>query len=55
VAAGETKTVRLGVPIVDLAYWDVTAGWVVEAIEYEVSVGRHTLDGEALRGVVKVM
>ena len=54
-APGETKTVRLSVPVVDLAYYDATAGWVVEAIEYEVIVGRHALDGEALRGVVKVM
>ena len=33
---GETKTVKLGVPVVDLAYYDVTAGWVVEPIEYTV-------------------
>ena len=54
-APGETKTVRLSVPVVDLAYYEVRAGWVVEAIEYEVIVGRHALDAEALRGVVKVM
>ena len=31
---GETKTVKLAVPVVDLAYYDATAGWVVEPIEY---------------------
>ena len=51
---GETKTVRLAVPVADLAYYDATAGWVVEPIAYAVTVGRHALDGEALQAPVKV-
>ena len=51
---GETKTVRLAVPVVDLAYYDATAGWVVEPLTYAVTVGRHALDGEALQALVKV-
>jgi len=37
---GETRTVRLQVPVNDLAFYDVAAGvWEVEAISYEVAVG----------------
>ncbi|MFN8466032.1 MAG: glycoside hydrolase family 3 C-terminal domain-containing protein [Caldilineaceae bacterium] len=50
---GETKTVKLPVPVADLAYYGA-AGWVVEPIEYAVIVGRHALDAEALSTVVKV-
>jgi beta-glucosidase len=53
-APGETKTVRLAVPVADLAYYDKTAGWVVEPIEYEVIVGRHAADPDALRARVTV-
>ena len=40
---GETRTVRLEVPVADLAY-RASGNWVVEAIEYEAIVGRHSLD-----------
>jgi beta-glucosidase len=50
---GETKTVKLAVPVADLAYYGA-AGWVVEPIEYTVIVGRHALDGEALQAPMKV-
>ena len=51
---GETKTVKLAVPVVDLAYYDAATGWVVEPIEYAVIVGRHALDKEALQAPLKV-
>ena len=54
-AAGETKTVRLAVPVADLAYHDPAAGWVVEPIEYTVIAGRHAADQDALRARVKVV
>jgi beta-glucosidase len=54
-AAGETRTVRLAVPTVDLAYYDPAAGWVVEPIEYELIVGRHALDTGALRARFRVV
>ncbi len=47
---GETKTVHFGVPIPRLAYYDETrADFVVEPLEYEVFVGAHSLDPQALR------
>jgi len=44
-APGETKTVRLTVPISDLAHWDVTRGrWVVESSIHDVMVGASSAD-----------
>jgi beta-glucosidase len=54
-APSETKSVRLAVPVADLAYYDTTAGWVIEPVEYEIIVGRHAADQEALRARVKVI
>ncbi|HEY6360981.1 MAG TPA: glycoside hydrolase family 3 C-terminal domain-containing protein [Vicinamibacterales bacterium] len=48
-APGETRTVRLAVPAASLAYYDEKNGWIVEPGDYEVIVGRHSLDDEALR------
>ena len=47
-APGQTRTVRLEVPVDDLAYYDEERGWVVEPAEYEVIVARHAADEEAL-------
>ena len=52
--AGETRTVHLELPAADLAYWDATAGWIVEPIEYEVAVMRHAADDTALRARFRV-
>jgi beta-glucosidase len=52
---GETKTVTLEVPVSDLAYYDAAFGWVVERIEYEMIVGRHALDADALRARFRVV
>jgi beta-glucosidase len=47
---GETKTVQLSVPIPRLAYYDETqADFVVEPLEYELFVGAHSLDQQALK------
>lgn len=47
---GESKTVQLSVPISRLAYYDeALAGFSVEALEYELSIGAHSLDPHALR------
>lgn len=48
-APGETRTVHLAVPAADLAYYDPANGWTVEPGNYEVIVGRHALDDQALR------
>jgi beta-glucosidase len=48
-APGETRTVHLAVPAADLAYYDPANGWTVEPGHYEVIVGRHSLDDQALR------
>jgi beta-glucosidase len=48
-APGETRRVRLDVPVADLAYYAPGQGWVVEPIDYEVIVGRHAGDVDALR------
>ncbi len=50
-APGETRTVRLAVPAASLAYYDEKNGWIVESGDYEVIVGRHSLDDEALRAL----
>jgi beta-glucosidase len=47
---GETKDVQLSVPVSGLAYYDETeARFVIEPIEYELFVGAHSLDPNALR------
>jgi beta-glucosidase len=47
---GETKAVQLCVPVSRLAYYDETqADFVVEPLEYELFVGAHSLDPQALR------
>jgi beta-glucosidase len=47
---GETKTLRFAVPISRLAYYDESReDFVVEPIEYEVFVGAHSLDPNALK------
>jgi beta-glucosidase len=47
---GETKTVQLGVPVSRLAYYDETrADFVVEPLEYELFIGAHSLDRQALK------
>ena len=46
---GERRTVRLAVPAASLAYYDEKNGWIVEPGNYEVILGRHSLDDEALR------
>jgi beta-glucosidase len=49
-APGETRPVRLEVPVSDLAYYDdAGSGFVVEPGSYEAVVGRHALDEDALR------
>jgi beta-glucosidase len=53
-APGETKPVRLTVPIAELAYYDEVTGWVIEAIEYEAIAGRCAADSDALRAVFSV-
>jgi beta-glucosidase len=53
---GETRAVRLSVPVADLAYYDAAAsGWVVEPIAYTAIVGRHSMDPNALRATFRVI
>ena len=52
---GETRAVRLVVPVAELAYYDEgAADWVVESIAYAAIVGRHSLDPGALRAAFTV-
>jgi beta-glucosidase len=46
---GETKTVRVDIPVQDLAYYDEQSGWTVEPARYTLIVGQHSLDDRALR------
>ncbi len=48
-APGEERVVEFEVPATDLAYYEEAQGWIVEPIEYEVIVGSHSLDPNALR------
>lgn len=42
---GQTRTVRLTIPVSDLAHWDVTRDrWVVEASTHDVMVGASSTD-----------
>jgi beta-glucosidase len=53
---GETRTVRLSVPVADLAYFDAAASrWVVEPIACTAIVGRHAQDPAALRAGFRVI
>jgi beta-glucosidase len=50
IKAGETKSVVLQLPVSDIAYYDETKKtFVVEPIEYEAIVGKHSLDPQALK------
>jgi beta-glucosidase len=46
---GETKTVRIDIPVKDLAYYDEQSGWTVEPTRYTLIVGQHSLDDQALQ------
>jgi beta-glucosidase len=53
---GETKTVQFSLPISRLAYYDETqADFVVEPLEYELFVGAHSLDPQALKARFRVI
>jgi beta-glucosidase len=44
-AAGQTRTVTLRLPVADLAHWDVTRSrWVVESSTYDLLVGSSSAD-----------
>jgi beta-glucosidase len=52
---GETKTIQLDVPIQRLAYYDETRkDFIVEPIEYELFVGAHSLDQQALKARFRI-
>ncbi|HWT22943.1 MAG TPA: glycoside hydrolase family 3 C-terminal domain-containing protein [Solirubrobacteraceae bacterium] len=53
-APGETRDVRLEVPIADLAHYDAERGWVVEPLEYVAVAARHVRDPDALRAPFRV-
>ena len=44
---GATATVKLEVPVAELAYYDTAAGWVVEPGRYHVIAARHAEDTTA--------
>ena len=48
-APGQTRVLQLEVPVQELAYYDSQSGWVVEPGNYEVIVGTHSADKNALR------
>ena len=52
--SGETKGVRIKIPLGELAYYDPKAGWTVEATTYTLIVGQHSLDDQALQASFRV-
>ncbi len=52
---GETKTVRVEIPVKDFAYYDEQSGWTVEPTSYTLIVGQHSLDDRALRAEFKIV
>jgi beta-glucosidase len=55
VKSGETITVTLSFPASDIAYYDVKAEkFIVEPIEYEVIIGRHSMDAQTLKSRFRV-
>jgi beta-glucosidase len=46
---GETQTVRVEIPVKELAYYDEQQGWTVEPLVYELIAARHSLDEKAQR------
>jgi beta-glucosidase len=52
---GETKPVHFNIPLFQFAYYDeALADFLVEPIEYEIFVGAHSLDHQALRARLTV-
>ena len=51
---GETRKITLSLPVTDLAYYDLSRGWVVEPIEYEVIIARHAQDPSGLSARFRV-
>jgi beta-glucosidase len=51
---GETKTVRIEIPLKELAYYDPSAGWTVEPAGYTLIAGQHSLDPQALKAEFRV-
>jgi beta-glucosidase len=51
---GETKTVRVEIPVKELAYYDPLIGWTVEPAGYTLIVGQHSLDTQALKAEFSV-
>ena len=47
-APGETKQVRLAVPVAELAWFDAGRGWVIEATDCEALIAHHAHDGTPL-------
>ena len=47
-APGETRQVRLTVPVAELAWFDEGRGWVIESTECEALVAHHAHDGTPL-------
>lgn len=46
---GETKTVRVEIPVKELAYYNEQRGWTIEKLRYELIAAQHSLDGQAQR------
>jgi len=51
---GESRQVTLRLPVVDLAYYDSERGWLIELIEYEVTIARHAQDKPGLTARFRV-
>jgi beta-glucosidase len=54
-APGESRTVRLALPVAELAFWDETRDeWAVEPTDYHAIVARHAEDPAALQAAFRV-
>lgn len=54
-APGETKQVRLSVPVAELAWFDAGRGWVIEPADCEALVARHAHDGTPLSARFRIV
>jgi hypothetical protein len=54
VQPGQTRTVKIDIPVKELAYYDPQGGWTVEPISYVLIAGQHSLDSAAQRATFKV-
>jgi len=54
IKTGASAKVVLEIPVAELAYYDVSRGWIVEPGRYALMAGRHAEDAGTLERVIRV-